>query len=303
MVGVATTEYCRDLKGTEIGKTEVARKASSPMYERRMLMKFRAIILSSGLAASMLLIAVCGGGGASAPAAAPRPTATTAPPSAQAPSTGGYQETTVTNGGIIAGAVRFTGTAQQPEPLEVNKDIEVCGTSKLNEKLLVSSGGGIKNAVVSIKDMTSGKAMNYPTTAKLGQKDCSYTPRVLIGQVDGSLEVRNDDPLMHNVHSFTFDNPSINRAQPKGSDPITTALELPEIVEIGCDIHGWMTAWLVVAEHPYYVITGEDGSFSLADVPPGTYQVEVWHETLGTSSQTVTVAAGETAVVSFALAR
>lgn len=273
------------------------------MYEKGKVMKLRVITLFSGLTAALLLIAACGGGGASTPAIAPPPAATTAPPSAQAPAAGGYQVTTVTNGGTIAGAVKFTGTAGQPEPLEVNKDTEVCGTSKLSEKLLVSSGGGIKNAVVSIKEITSGKAMVFPTTVKLNQKDCVYTPRVLIGRVDGSLEVRNDDPLMHNVHSFTFDNPSINRAQPQGSDPITTGLELPEIVEIGCDIHGWMTAWLVVAEHPYHVITDEDGSFSLADVPPGTYQVEVWHETLGTSNQTVTVTAGETAAVSFALAR
>ena len=144
--------------------------------------------------------------------------------------------------------------------------------------------------------------MTFPAVTTMDQQECVYTPHVLIGRVGGTLEVHNSDSVLHNVHSYTFDNPPINRAQPKGSGSIKVNLELAEIYEIGCDIHGWMGAWMVVAEHPYYVITGNDGSYSLSDVPPGTYTVEVWHETLGVSSQTVTVTAGEAAQLGFTLA-
>lgn len=268
----------------------------------------RVLVLFSVMAVGMMLAAACGGGGEeSAPTSTnPRPTATTPARPTQAPTqlalVGGYQETTVTNGGTIAGIVSFSGTPPEPQTLEVDKDVEVCGTSKPGEVLLASSGGGIKNAVVSIKDIARGKAMDVAATAALGQAKCLYGPHVLIGRVGGSLQVTNGDPLMHNVHSFPFDNASINRAQPQGSAPITVSLEFPEVYQIGCDIHKWMSAWMVVTEHPYYAISGADGSFSLTDVPPGTYQVEVWHEKLGTSTQTVTVAAGETAQASFALA-
>lgn len=207
----------------------------------------------------------------------------------------------MTNGGAITGVVSYRGAPAPAESLKVEKDTEVCGSSKASEKLLVSSDGGIQNAVVALKGITTGKATTFPATVKLDQKGCLYTPHVLIGRVGGKLEVNNGDPLMHNVHSFAFDNPSINRAQPQSSAPITANLELPEIIEVGCDIHGWMSAWLVVAEHPYYVITKADGSFELTDVPAGTYQVEVWHETLGTATQTVTVTAGRSAKVSFSL--
>lgn len=263
----------------------------------------RVLIPLSCLAVLMLLTAACGGGDGAEPA----PTATsraepTATPTSE-PAAGGYQETTVASGGTIAGVVRFEGTPPPATTITIDKDTEICGTSKTNEELLVSASGGIKNAVVSITDITSGKAFAVSSTVTLDQSECAYVPHVLIGRVGRSIEVRNDDPLMHNVHSFTFDNPSINKAQPKDSPAITADLEFPETIQIGCDIHSWMNAWLVVTDHPYYVITGQDGSFNLDNVPPGTYEVEVWHETLGVSSQQVTVTAGGTTQATFSLAQ
>lgn len=261
----------------------------------------RVLILLSCLTALMLLAAACGGGSEAEPAATatsrPNPTAT---PTSE-PAVGGYQETTVASGGTIAGVVRFEGTAPQAETVTMNKDTEICGTSKINEELLVSASGGIKNAVVSITDISSGKAFTGSSTETLDQLNCAYVPHVLIGRVGYSIQVRNGDPLMHNVHSFTFDNPSINKAQPKDSAAITADLEFPETIQIACDIHGWMNAWLVVTDHPYYAITDESGSFELGDVPPGTYEVEVWHETLGVSTQQVTVTAGGTTQATFSL--
>lgn len=264
----------------------------------------RLTTLLGSMALLTLVAAGCGGAAAPAPAGAsgPKPAATPPPQKAQAPAAAAYEAITVSSGAAIAGVVSFSGTPPKPETLAVDKDKEICGDSKPSEKLIVSSAGGIKSAVVSIKGIAKGKAMTFPGTVTLDQKDCLYTPHMLIGRVGGNLDVRNGDPMMHNVHSFPFDNPSINRAQPKGSQPIAAALKLPEIYKVGCDIHKWMSAWVVAAEHPYYVITGDDGSYQVTEVPPGTYTVEVWHEALGTSTQEVTVKAGETAQVSFKLA-
>lgn len=262
----------------------------------------RALTLLSGMVVLVLLVAACGGGDDE-----PASTSTPRPTSAAAATATGVAPTATRPApaagvGTIAGVVSFDGTPPEAETLEIDKDIEVCGTSKTNEELLVSSGGGIQNAVVSIKGITGGKAMTFPATAQLDQKDCVYGPHVLMGRVDGSVEVNNGDPLMHNVHSFPFDNDSVNRAQPQGSDPIVTPLSFAEIYKVGCDIHSWMNAWVVAAEHAYYETTGEDGAFSLTDVPAGTYEVEVWHETLGKLTQTVTVTADATTDISFALA-
>ncbi|MFQ5854853.1 MAG: carboxypeptidase regulatory-like domain-containing protein [Anaerolineae bacterium] len=266
----------------------------------------RLSIVGVGLLVLVLLAAACGGGDDDKPPTAtspPKAQATTPPQPTEAPGVGGYQEVAVTNGGSIAGVVTFSGTPPKVELLTVDEDTDVCGTSQENPKLIVSAGGEIRNAVVSIKNITKGKAMAFPATVALDQHGCKYTPHVLIGPVGGTLQVVNSDPILHNVHSYTFDNPSVNRAQPKGSAAITSDLEFPEIIEIGCDIHGWMSAWLVVAEHPYYAITGDDGAFQLTDVPPGSYEVEVWHEELGTLSQAVTVEAGKTVEVVFELSQ
>ena len=106
--------------------------------------------------------------------------------------------------------------------------------------------------------------------------------------VGGTLEFLNSDRLLHNLHSAGTENPTFNRTQPKGRT-IPIAFRKAEIVRIDCDLHPWMRAWVVVAEHPFYVITDEQGAFTLANVPPGKHTVQVWHETLGVVKKEVTV--------------
>ena len=99
----------------------------------------------------------------------------------------------------------------------------------------------------------------------------------------------SSDPLLHNIHSFSQANPSFNRAQPKGRT-ISVAFNAPEIIRIDCDLHSWMRAWVVVAEHPYYVVTGDRGEFVLENVPPGKHTIRIWQERLRSVTQEVTVA-------------
>ena len=118
-------------------------------------------------------------------------------------------------------------------------------------------------------------------------------PRVVIVPVGGTVEFLNSDRLLHNVKSGGKENPPFNRAQPHARS-ISIAFRNPELLRVDCDLHSWMRGWVVVAEHPYYAVTGEDGEFVFEKVPPGKYTLQVWQETLGIVNQEVTVAGEST---------
>lgn len=212
-----------------------------------------------------------------------------------------YEGAPVTNGGTIKGMVKFNGTAPAPETLEVNKDKEVCAVGeKKSQALVVGPNGGIKFAVVSLTNVTKGKPME--NGAVLDQKGCEYLPHVLIVAAGTELEIKNSDGILHNIHTYSEKNKPVNRAQPKFKKVIKEKFAEPEMVKVTCDVHGWMTGWLAVAEHPYYAITDDTGAFQLTDVPAGDYEIKVWQEKLGESTQKVTVPAGGEAAVTFELA-
>jgi len=208
---------------------------------------------------------------------------------------------TVKNGGTITGVVTFKGTPPAPQQIAVDKDKKVCGKTKMiSQSLLVGKKKGIQNAVVRLTDITTGKPL--PTKAVLlDQKGCRFHPHVLMVPAGGSVEVVNDDPLTHNIHTFSFENAQLNQAQPKGSSKLTIEPTIPETIKVQCDIHKWMEGWMIVSEHPYYTLTDSNGKFTLTSVPPGTYTLEIWHETLGLVNQTVTVKAQKNVNVSVTL--
>ena len=109
------------------------------------------------------------------------------------------------------------------------------------------------------------------------------------------MEFLNSDRLLHNLHSAGTDNPTFNRTPPKGRT-IPIQFRRPEIVRIDCDLHPWMRAWVVVAEHPFHVVTNDRGDFALENVPPGPYTLQIWHESLGVMKKDVTVSDGVTTV-------
>ncbi|HEX5608166.1 MAG TPA: carboxypeptidase regulatory-like domain-containing protein, partial [Candidatus Binatia bacterium] len=168
-------------------------------------------------------------------------------------------------------------------------DQYVCGKEKDPEDLLISANNGIKNAVVSLQNIAPDpkRDWNLPP-AKMDQKQCSFSPRVVVVPIGGTVEFLNSDRLLHNVRSAGKENPPFNRAQPHARS-ISFSFKQPELLRIDCDLHSWMRGWVVVAEHPFYAVTDEQGEFSLENVPRGKYTLQVWQETLGTVTQQVVV--------------
>lgn len=214
----------------------------------------------------------------------------------------GYEAIEVKDGGRISGVVKFIGEAPAPEKIEVTKDTEVCGkTEKINEALLVGSNKGIKNVVVSMTNIQKGKKMGEGGI--LDQKECVYTPRVVLSPAGADLTILNSDGILHNIHTHSAENPPFNKAQPKFRKEMKEKFAQAETVKVTCDAHGWMSGWIVVTDHPYHAVTDANGAFAIADVPPGDYELKFWHETLGETTQKVSVKANEEASVSVEMAK
>jgi len=212
-----------------------------------------------------------------------------------------YKGGDVKDGGSISGTVKFKGTAPAPKKLDVGKDKEVCDKSPKLDQSLIVKDGNLANAVVTITDIKSGKKIDAKKVT-LDQNGCEYKPHVLAFVAGTAVEILNPDGILHNVHSYSKVNSPFNQAQPKFKKSLEVKIEKPEVVEVKCDVHGWMHGWLVATATPYFTVTDGSGSFKLTDVPAGSYTVEVWHEKLGKSTQKVTVKAKEEAKATFELA-
>jgi plastocyanin len=173
--------------------------------------------------------------------------------------------------------------------LPVTIDQYVCGKEKPSEDLVVGAQRGIKNAVVWLQTPPPEAAWpSAPVKVEMDQKNCVFVPRVVLVPAGGTVEFLNSDRLLHNLHSASRENPTFNRTQPKGR-AIPIAFAKPEIIRINCDLHSWMRAWVVVADHPFYALTNEAGEFSLPTVPPGKYTLQIWQESLGITTREIAV--------------
>jgi len=215
-----------------------------------------------------------------------------------------YQAEIVKDGGTISGTVKFDGAPPARRPLEISKDREVCGATRLyDESLIVDAAGGIANAVVSIADIAKGVPLAPLKDIKFDQKGCEYRPHVLAFPVGSTVAIFNSDGILHSVRTESKRNPALDMAQPPFKHVIVTApLKYPELIGVSCDAHNWMHGWWFVAGNPYYAVTDGSGKFMIKDVPPGKYTLEVWQEKLGTQTRKMTAEPGKTAMVDFTMA-
>lgn len=191
---------------------------------------------------------------------------------------GAYEEVAVTDGGAIAGVVKFAGKAPQADPLPVTKNPEVCGAQKPSEALLVSNNGGLKNVVVSLEKIAKGKKIDQ-SSPSLENKTCGFGPHVQAVAVGSKLEVRNADPILHNTHSYVEGKTFFNLALPVQGQKVKKEIKKAGLIDVKCDAgHTWMRAYIVAKDHPYFAVTDKSGAYKITDVPPGTYKVQAWHE-------------------------
>jgi plastocyanin len=233
------------------------------------------------------VLAGCGGGAKEEGSEAPAPSA----PAAVAADAGG-----------INGTITYAGP-DTDTPIAMNADPICAGLhpTPVDTNEIATKDGKLANVFVYVKSGLEGKTFPVPAEKReVDQVGCQYTPRVQGMQTGQTLSVKNTDATLHNVHALPTANQEFNQAQPQGLPPIDKVFDKPEVaVHIKCDVHPWMTAWVGVVPHPFYAVSGEDGSFSIKDLPPGTYTLEAWHEKLGTQTQEVTIAPKQTATVSF----
>lgn len=216
--------------------------------------------------------------------------------------------------GTVTGALAFNGTPPAPKKIDTSAD-PVCGQRNPNLVTEDSSvkDGKLANVFVYIKDGTTadGKkiaGITFPTPSDavtLDQEGCRYKPHVLGLQANQKLRVTNSDPTQHNVHPTPKNNPEWNQTQPNGAPPIEKSFARAEVlIPVKCNQHPWMKAYVGVLKHPFFAVSAEDGTFTIKDVPPGTYTVAAWHEKGGPSgtekTMQVTVPANGTAKADFA---
>lgn len=217
-----------------------------------------------------------------------------------ATSADGYREVAVTDGGRIIGTVRVRGPIAPLPAQPVYKEKEFCGDDVPDERLVVDEAGALEGAVVHLVRIDAGKPIPRDPV-RLDNRKCAFVPHVLVATVGQTLDVRNDDPFLHDAHALLGTDTLFNLAIPKGRT-VHHVLEDRGIVHINCNIrHTWMHAYVFVTENPYRTVTDREGRYSLDDVPPGTYTIAVWHEVLGSRERSVTVRGGEAATVYFEL--
>lgn len=204
--------------------------------------------------------------------------------------------------GVISGRVVFTGDAPAQKKIKVTKDNEKCGTEISSEELIVGADKGIANAVVSVVGL-KGAPPKPASPATIDQKGCVFRPHVAIVGVGAPLDILNNDGVLHNFHTASTKNPPLNRAQPGFRKKMSETFKQPETMKVTCDAHPWMSAWVIVTDHPYVSATDNGGNFKIAEVPPGNHTIEVWHESLGKITKTVTVKAGEETKVNIELSK
>ena len=174
----------------------------------------------------------------------------------------------------------------------------------VTETVVTGTDGGLQNVFVYVKDGLGDVSFPVPATpAVIDQKGCQYRPHVFGVQVGQPIEILNSDATLHNIHALPMANQGFNVGQALQGLRHTHTFSTKEVmVPFKCDVHRWMSAYVGVLDHPFHAVTKADGSFALNGLPPGTYTVEAWHESLGTMTQSVTVGAKETKEVTFSFA-
>lgn len=204
----------------------------------------------------------------------------------------------------LTGLVKFEGAAPKMNNIQMSADpycqSQHTGAAPTEEDVVTGPAGELANVFVYIKDIKG----NFPapsTPVVIDQKGCQYHPHVNAVMVGQPLQIKNDDATLHNVHAMPVSNSQFNEGQPVQGMVSTKHLDKPEMTpfKIKCDVHGWMKSYMAVMPHPFYSVSQANGTFTIANLPPGQYTVVAWHEKYGQQEQQVTVGAKESKALNF----
>ena len=218
-----------------------------------------------------------------------------------------YEVVTVTDGATLSGRAVFHGEVPPARRLLVTKDEEVCGFGyRERHDVVVGEAGELQGAVVFIEGVTEGKA--WPDSDRrhmVDQRDCIFQPNMLVMPRWADMDIVNSDPVLHNIHAWERigdrGRTLFNLGQPPEKEVITQAVRprRGNQIRLECDAHDFMQAWIFAADSPYAVVTGEDGTFEIDDIPRGEFTLKIWHPFLGIREQSVTLGARESSEVEF----
>jgi len=224
-------------------------------------------------------------------AASTVPAATAAPVSAEA--------------ATINGTVKFEGAAAKMGALQMGADpycaSQHASAPAMDEEVVVGPAGELANVIVFIKETPAGNWPTPTTPAVLDQHGCQYHPHVNAVQVGQPFDIVNNDDTLHNVHAMPETNRQFNEGQPVKGMKSTKKFDQVEMkpFRIKCDVHGWMKSYMAVLPHPFHAVSQMNGTFSIGNLPAGTYHLVAWHEKYGQQEQEITVAAKEQKAVTF----
>jgi plastocyanin len=254
----------------------------------------RKFLISCG-AASLLLLSGCGG-----------KTDTSEAPKKEEPKSAATPAVAVddANAGSITGKVAFAGDKPSMKTLSMDAT-PACArahtTPQKSQEVVVNENGTLKNVFVWVKAGLPDKQWPAPTTpVRLDQKGCMYEPHVFGVMANQDIEIANDDPTNHNIHPLPKENREWNESQPPKGEPKKKSFARQEVmIPVKCNVHPWMRAYIGVVSHPFFAVTGDDGTFTIKGLPPGTYTVEAWQEKFGPKEMQVTVAPKEAKTADF----
>jgi len=238
----------------------------------------------------VVFLAGCGGGGDEGPDSEGGADATSAATAEPAGSS------------TVAGTINFAGTAPSPQQLNLDRECqELRDTPATSQQVVVNDDGTLRWVFVYVKEGLGDQQFGVSSEeVVLDQSGCMYEPHVIGIQTGQTLKILNSDPLLHNIHAMPEQNRPFNFGMPTAGQEREQSFRVPEVmVRIKCDVHPWMESWAGVTEHPYHAVSGDDGNFSIENLPAGDYVIEAWHERFGTQTQNVTVGDGESATVDF----
>src|SRR5467141_3538639 len=207
----------------------------------------------------------------------------------------------VPGGGTVSGKVTYEGTPAKQKPIDMSKEPSCAkqyATPPPTETVVTGPNNALENVVVYISAGAADEAA--PSQAAVfTHKGCRYCPHFLVFQVNQELKVLNEDQTSHNIHPLAKINREWNKSQPPGTPPITDKFDKEEFISVKCNIHPWMHGYFAVLKTSHYALSGDNGGFTLPNLPPGKYTITAWQEDYGTQTQDVTISGNETKTVDF----